>query len=331
MRERLKHGCIVTSCAIAVAVLTGVFSRETFGATGNCGQPVTTSVTPKAADALYALRAATHSRKCKRCVCDVDGNGAIQAADALRILRMAVGHDVEVACPAGCPPLCTDGIVDAGEGCDDGNAVDTDECPSTCRSAECGDGIVRAGREECDAGRESETCDANCTYARCGDGTHNATAGEACDDHGDSPTCDRDCTAAACGDGLRNAAAGEQCDTSGVSATCEADCSHPVCGDGVRNAAAGEECEDGNLIDGDGCDSNCTLTGCGNGIATLGEVCDTGSASATCDVDCTKPLCGDGLVNVLAGETCEDGNRIDAGEWENAFFILTSVMSSNIS
>jgi cysteine-rich repeat protein len=43
-------------------------------------------------------------------------------------------------------------VVDPGEECDDGNGVDTDECPSLCLFARCGDGFVLSGVEACDAG-----------------------------------------------------------------------------------------------------------------------------------------------------------------------------------
>lgn len=45
---------------------------------------------------------------------------------------------------------CGNGIVEAEEACDDGNAVDTDDCTSACRLAVCGDGIVWEGHEECE-------------------------------------------------------------------------------------------------------------------------------------------------------------------------------------
>ncbi len=45
----------------------------------------------------------------------------------------------------------------------------------------CGNGVVDAG-EDCDDGGESAACDADCTFATCGDGQVNVTAGEQCDD-----------------------------------------------------------------------------------------------------------------------------------------------------
>jgi cysteine-rich repeat protein len=48
--------------------------------------------------------------------------------------------------------VCGDGVVDGDEACDDGNAIETDTCLSTCEAARCGDGFVESGVEECDAG-----------------------------------------------------------------------------------------------------------------------------------------------------------------------------------
>jgi cysteine-rich repeat protein len=123
-------------------------------------------------------------------------------------------------------------------------------------AAMCGDGIVDAG-EACDDAGETASCDIDCTLVECGDGVLNVAASEACDDAGDSVNCDDDCTPVECGDGHPNAAAGEACDGGGETASCDPDCSLAVCGDGATNAAAGEECDDGGVVDGDGCSSGC--------------------------------------------------------------------------
>lgn len=62
------------------------------------------------------------------------------------------------------PPICGNGIVEPGEECDDGNAVDTDDCPTTCIAPKCNDGFVQFGVEECDDGNAVETdgCTADC-------------------------------------------------------------------------------------------------------------------------------------------------------------------------
>lgn len=129
----------------------------------------------------------------------------------------------------------------------------------------CGDGIVQAG-EDCDDGGESATCDDDCSLALCGDSSTNVTAGEACDTGGETATCDDDCTGVLCGDGNTNEAAGESCDAAGESATCDVDCTPVVCGDGIINVAAGEVCEpfDDSACSGDclpdcSCPSSCDL------------------------------------------------------------------------
>jgi cysteine-rich repeat protein len=64
-------------------------------------------------------------------------------------------------------PCCGDGILDAGEECDDGNTTSGDGCSATCTLEKepcCGDGILDAG-EECDDGNTTggDGCSANCT------------------------------------------------------------------------------------------------------------------------------------------------------------------------
>lgn len=61
-------------------------------------------------------------------------------------------------------PTCGNGNVETGEECDDGNAVDTDNCLTTCTTPKCNDGFVQSGVEECDDGNAVETdgCTADC-------------------------------------------------------------------------------------------------------------------------------------------------------------------------
>jgi cysteine-rich repeat protein len=64
---------------------------------------------------------------------------------------------------------CGDGVVQAGEACDDGNDDATDGCLPGCRVARCGDGVVRAHVEECDEGSPSESCTSGCILCTGGD------------------------------------------------------------------------------------------------------------------------------------------------------------------
>jgi cysteine-rich repeat protein len=98
-----------------------------------------------------------------------------------------------------CSEVCGDGVLNDGEECDDGNAVDTDDCPSTCLIAACGDSFVRSGVEECDDANniDSDACTNACNNAECGDGIiFNQGGGvESCDDANNTNTdgCTNDC------------------------------------------------------------------------------------------------------------------------------------------
>lgn len=68
-----------------------------------------------------------------------------------------------------CPVLeCGNGIVEAGEQCDDRNLVSGDGCDDTCKITNyCGDGIIKAPNsfgqnEECDDGAKNGTTDSQC-------------------------------------------------------------------------------------------------------------------------------------------------------------------------
>jgi cysteine-rich repeat protein len=71
--------------------------------------------------------------------------------------------------------LCGNGVVEPGEGCDDGNLIDGDGCDSNCTPTGCGNGVVTAG-EQCDDG--------------------NVTGGDCC-----SPTCQFEPAGSPCTDG----------------------------------------------------------------------------------------------------------------------------------
>ncbi len=98
------------------------------------------------------------------------------------------------------PPYCGDGIVDRGEQCDDGNAVNTDACRNDCTLPYCGDGIVDMG-EQCDDGNavNTDACRNDCTLPYCGDGI--VDMGEECDDGNanNDDGCKNDCTSPSCG------------------------------------------------------------------------------------------------------------------------------------
>ena len=63
-----------------------------------------------------------------------------------------------------CQLECGDGVVGANEECDDGNAIDSDGCTAACTIAQCGDGVIQEGVEECDGGQD---CLPDCTVPQC--------------------------------------------------------------------------------------------------------------------------------------------------------------------
>jgi cysteine-rich repeat protein len=134
-------------------------------------------------------------------------------------------------------PICGDGMVNSDvEQCDDANAVETDDCLSSCLTASCGDGVVRVGQEQCDDANavDGDQCTNACNYARCGDGIKFDQAGgaEQCDDANQVT-----------GDGCTNA------------------CTNATCGDGVLHDQAGgiEQCDDHNAVSTDGCLADCSI------------------------------------------------------------------------
>jgi cysteine-rich repeat protein len=252
----------------------------------------------------------------------------------------AVSCPTGIYCPAGtkCAARqavclttdCGDGVLQAGEVCDDGNLFDGDGCSSTCRSDEtCGNGVTdRAAGEQCDDWNrvDGDGCSAGCKRETCGNGR--VDAGEECDPGHETAGCDVDCTYTVHGDGYANTAAGEQCDggtgasPSCESAACNGDCTWGVHGDGKINPQQGEQCDGDGLGHGNGvdcqspvCNWSCTRSRHGDGIVNPqdGEQCDGGTGSsascqsATCNADCTTSVHGDGKLNPLAGEECDGG------------------------
>ena len=77
---------------------------------------------------------------------------------------------------------CGDGVVQAGETCDDGNDLDTDTCTTTCASATCGDGLKSGSESDLDCGggtcndcNKSKSClaDTDCVTGACVNGACN--------------------------------------------------------------------------------------------------------------------------------------------------------------
>lgn len=240
------------------------------------------------------------------------------------------------------PPVCGNGRHEPGEGCDDGNAVNTDSCLSSCQPNVCGDAIVNAGVETCDDGNviSGDGCDSNCKVTACGNGV--VTSGEQCDEDlatGSPASC---CTA-----GCQLRAAGQQCrpsagacdlpeTCSGSSPTCPVDVrSTAVCRvaanacdvvescDGVADTCPaddignGRACEDGDLCTvGDSCSGGICVTGaardCNDGNACTDDGC---SPASGCAYTPNAAPCEDGLFctqnDACSGGTCAGGTLRD--------------------
>lgn len=125
------------------------------------------------------------------------GDGVIQSGESCDDANL---EDTD-ACTNACQPaICGDGIIwDTLEACDD--AGESMSCDSDCSKAACGDGQVNASADEvCDDGNDinSDECPASCQPATCGDGFVLDTI-ESCDDGNDLPNdgCEADCTISA--------------------------------------------------------------------------------------------------------------------------------------
>lgn len=129
--------------------------------------------------------------------CGTCGDGVVEAFEQC---DAGVLNSEDGACLPTCvSAVCGDGFVQApvdgvgGEQCDDGNNVADDGCSPACTCV-CGDGVLCAGVEQCDAGEANgpgASCTPTCRDNVCGDGY--AWAGvEECDDGDDGVGDDRD-------------------------------------------------------------------------------------------------------------------------------------------
>jgi len=291
-----------TACASGVCDATETVDRcEAAGSCGNSVLDAGEGCDDGNVDDLDGCNASCRIELTFECTSDRDAACASGVCDATET-------------PDVCEPAstCGNSVLDAGEGCDDGNVVALDGCNASCKIEEL---------FNCDADRDtacaSGVCDATETPDRCEPaatcGNSVREAGEGCDDGnltaGDG--CSAGClveSGAACnltGPGLTGNASclSAVCDVSESPDRCEAALS---CGNSVLDA--GEGCDDGNLTAGDGCDALCKIENLAPCDADRDEACASGVCDATETPDRCEPalLCGNSVLD--AGEGCDDGN-----------------------
>jgi cysteine-rich repeat protein len=222
--------------------------------------------------------------------------------------------------------VCGNGVREDDEECDKGEETDDSRaCTSTCRHSRCGDGLVGPG-EGCDDQNDvdDDDCSNACIARSCGNGVVDEDMDEPCDPSAPigGVLCTPACTINECHDGYQLGI--EDCDDGNTDDTdgCVADCKIASCGDTFVHEGV-EVCDDGNDENTDAC-VQCLEASCGDGFVHAGdEQCDPeaessfacasngffageGNCTSECEIDlssCTN--CGDGQPD--EGEACDFG------------------------
>jgi len=213
--------------------------------------------------------------------------------------------------------VCGNGLLEAGEACDDQNSLDTDNCRNDCTRPVCGDRFVSSSATE----PWIETCDSDQLNGQSCGSLGLGTGTLACDGSCqlDTSGCHR------CGDGVISTPS-ESCEPGMLGAqTCQSlgysggtlSCGATNC---QFDVSACSSCGDCALQAGELCDKG---GGCGAAVFPANsDTCSEVSAGFTggtlsCNGDCTVNTtacfgCGDGTINgseqcdgeALAGQTC---------------------------
>ncbi len=232
-------------------------------------------------------------------------------------------------------PGCGNGVVETGEGCDDGNTNSSDGCTNAC---------LREIGESC-------TLSNTCASGFC-DSTDNTCA---CDQSADcsgvlicntvaspnicvNPGCGNFVVESTegCDDG--NTTAGDGCDIAcmielGNACTTSTSCATGLCDGNVCVCDQDADCSAGEICNTNADPNVCVVAGCGNGVVEANEGCDDGNTlpGDGCDVSCAKELgqtctdnseCGSGLCDNTANQcVCNKNSDCPLGEQCNATII----------
>jgi MYXO-CTERM domain-containing protein len=273
--------------------------------------------------------------------------------------------DTNVDCPAGqlcsttpnpnicVPPGCGNAILEAGEGCEDGNTVDGDGCNAACRrefgqacvtNSVCASGFCDKDANICACDQDADCSMPSlcnllatpnaCVAPGCGNGV--IEINEGCDDGNTLPGdgCNTFCyieILQECTDS--NSCASGLCDPQLGQCTCDDDedcpggqqcnsalepnqCVVVGCGNGMLSGSEG--CDDGNLNNGDGCNAQCRKElgqTCTSSTVCASGFCDQMICACDANVDCPGTMLCSVQANPNACVNPGCGNRIlESGE-----------------